>query len=189
MWSVWGCAGSWAWTPTASQPGLPPAWCKNTSRPQNSPWLFFCCCPASSRGTYWLPSVGPSPLPLASVAHAPKQDPVPGGNPAPGTRMQLEEYLKCLFYSCSYNTVSLWQRTVAPQQSWEEGWLLTLCKRKREGKVCAGLAKHHVPPLGTTAERRSQYLHCWFPQDTPEDQGLQWLLVPVAALQPVAPSP
>lgn len=36
---------------------------------------------------------------------------------------------------------------------------------KREGKVCAGLSKHHVPPPGTRAEPRSWYL---------------WLLPPLA---------
>lgn len=83
MWSVWGCAGSWARTPTASQPGLPfLLGAKTQAGPKTAPG-FFCCCPASSRGTYSLPSVGPSPLPLASVAHAPNRTLSQEGTPPP----------------------------------------------------------------------------------------------------------
>lgn len=137
------------------------AWCKNTSRPQNSPWLFLLL---PSQQPWHILAAQCWPFAPSPCLRCPcsQQDPVPGGGPPPlpCTRMQLEEYLKCLFYSCSYNTVSLWPRTVAPQQSWEEGWLLTLWQKKKGRESlcrtsqapCASpghhsRAKESVPPL------------------------------------------
>lgn len=108
-------------------------------------------CPVLALRPFPLP-----PLPMLPTGPCPRRGPPP----LPCTRMQLEEYLKCLFYSCSYNTVSLWPRTVAPQQSWEEGWLLTLWQKKKGRESlcrtsqapCASpghhsRAKESVPPL------------------------------------------
>lgn len=71
MWSVWGCAASWARAPAASQAGLPPARCQNPSRPQNSPWLFLLLPSQQPWHILAAHSIGPWPLPLASVARPP----------------------------------------------------------------------------------------------------------------------
>lgn len=56
----------------------------------------FCCCPAGSCGTSWLPTA-PTFVSFPSPPSHPSQHPIPGGNlrTREGIRMQLEEQLKC----------------------------------------------------------------------------------------------
>lgn len=94
----------------------------------------FCCCPAGSCGMSWLPAALTF-VSLPSPPSDPSQHTIPGENlhTREGSRMQLEEQLKCCFTAAPIRSSALPRASSTAAEGGRGA-----CKRKWEGKVCAG---------------------------------------------------